>query len=188
MKATFQYEERLGARAAAVSDSVVPNRNNRIRVDSGDPSEVAVFERMIEAMVVKRDVAAFRSVIEEVGLLKRGAPFTDEQVEGYFGHFYEFVLEDEPSTMTPEYATESVRRLFDANGPNGEILKAANVPPSFVIIQRINMGLYAIVGQLYARANWRRIANELWPFVNGPPSTPLGEEEAAWLAAQEQTA
>src|SRR4051794_38401450 len=91
-----------------------------------EASEVAVFERMIEAMVVRRDVAAFRAVIEDVGLLKKGAPFSDQQVEDYFGHFYDFVLDDEPRTMTPEYATESVRRLFDANGPNGEILKAAN--------------------------------------------------------------
>jgi hypothetical protein len=26
------------------------------------------------------------------------------------------------------------------------------------------------------------VANELWPFVDGPPSTRLGEEEAAWRA------
>jgi predicted unusual protein kinase regulating ubiquinone biosynthesis (AarF/ABC1/UbiB family) len=149
-----------------------------------DPSEIDVFERMIKAMVVQKDVAAFRAVIEDIGLLKPGMPFGDQEVEDYFGHFYEFVLEDEPRTMTSEYATESVRRIFDANGPNGEILKAANVPPSFVIIQRINMGLYAILGQLHATRNWRRIANELWPFVGGPPSTPLGEEEAAWLATQ----
>ena len=57
------------------------------------------------------------------------------------------------------------------------------MPPSFVIIQRINLGLYAILGQLHATANWRRIAEELWPFVDGPPSTPLGEEEAAWRRA-----
>jgi predicted unusual protein kinase regulating ubiquinone biosynthesis (AarF/ABC1/UbiB family) len=149
-----------------------------------DAAEVDVFERMIEAMVIDRDVAAFRSVIEAVGLLKPGMPFDDQQVEDYFGHFYEFVLEDQTQTMTPEYATESVRRIFDASGPSGEIIKAANVPPSFVIIQRINMGLYAILGQLLATRNWRRIAEELWPFVDGPPSTPLGQEEAAWLAAQ----
>ena len=115
-----------------------------------DAAEVDVFERMIEAMVIDRDVAAFRKVIEDVGLLRPGMPFDDQQVEDYFGHFYEFVLEDQPQTMTPEYATESVRRIFDASGPSGEIIKAANVPPSFVIIQRINMGLYAILGQLLA--------------------------------------
>ncbi len=86
--------------------------------------------------------------------------------------------------MNPEYASESVRRIFDASGPYGDIMKAANVPPSFVIIQRINLGLYALLGDLHATANWRRIAEELWDFVDGPPSTPLGEAEQRWLADQ----
>ena len=49
-----------------------------------------------------------------------------------------------------------------------------------VIIQRINLGLYALFGELHATANWRRIAEELWPLVDGPPSTPMGEAIAAW--------
>jgi hypothetical protein len=40
------------------------------------------------------------------------------------------------------------------------------------------------MGDLGATANWRRIAEELWPFVDGPPSTPMGEREAAWLQAR----
>jgi hypothetical protein len=82
--------------------------------------------------------------------------------------------------MTPEYASESVRRIFDSTGVYGDLMRAANVPPSFVIIQRINMGLYAVLGDLRATANWRRIAEELWPWVDAPPSTALGEAEAAW--------
>jgi hypothetical protein len=39
-----------------------------------------------------------------------------------------------------------------------------------------------VLGRLRATANFRRIAEELWPFVGGPPSTPMGEAEAAWLA------
>ena len=107
---------------------------------------------------------------------------TNEEIEDYFGHFYDFVLRDEVSTLTPEYASETVRRFFDASGPYGPIMKAANVPPTFVIIQRINLGLYAIFGQLHATANWRRISEEIWPFIEGPPSTALGREAAAWAA------
>jgi hypothetical protein len=59
-------------------------------------------------------------------------------------------------------------------------MKAANVPPSMVVIQRINLGLYAIFGDMCARANWRRLAEELWPFVDAPPSTPMGEAIATW--------
>ena len=31
-------------------------------------------------------------------------------------------------------------------------------------------------------ANWRRITEEIWPFVQGPPSTPMGEDIAKWEA------
>lgn len=148
-----------------------------------EPEEIAVLERMITSMVLERDITSYRQTVEEIGLLKPGLPFTDEEVEDYFGHFYDFVLRDEVSTITPEYSSETVRRFFDANGPYGPIMKAANVPPSFVIIQRINLGLYAIFGQLRATANWRRISEELWPFVGGPPTTELGHQAAAWTAA-----
>jgi hypothetical protein len=49
-----------------------------------------------------------------------------------------------------------------------------------VVLQRINLGLYGLLGSLNATANWRRIAAEIWPFVNGLPSTPIGEAEALW--------
>jgi predicted unusual protein kinase regulating ubiquinone biosynthesis (AarF/ABC1/UbiB family) len=147
------------------------------------PEELAPFEEMIVAMVQHRDVAEFRRIVERVGLLKPNPAFTDEAIGEYFGHFYEFVLEDRVVPMTEEYASETVRRFFDTGGEHGEIMKAANVPPSMVIIQRINLGLYAILGQLGAKANWRRIAEELWPWIDAPPSTPMGEAEEHWRAA-----
>ncbi len=145
--------------------------------------EIKVLERMITAMVLDHDIPEYRRTIEEIGMLQPGSSFTDDEVEDYFGHFYDFVLRDEVATITSEYASETVRRFFDTSGPYGPIMKASNVPASFVIIQRINLGLYAIFGQLHATANWRRISEELWPFVGGPPSTELGRNAAAWTAA-----
>jgi hypothetical protein len=54
------------------------------------------------------------------------------------------------------------------------------MPARWTILQRINVGLVAILGRLYAEANFRRIAEEMWPITDGPPSTPLGLEEAEW--------
>jgi hypothetical protein len=53
-----------------------------------------------------------------------------------------------------------------------------------VILQRINLGLYALLGELSATADWRRISEEIWPFVQASPSTPMGAAEAAWLQCQ----
>lgn len=141
--------------------------------------EVREFERMIDAMVIEPDGARYRSIIEDLGLLKPGQAFTDEQVVDYFGHFYEFVQHDGLYTIEPEYASETVRRFFDQRGEYGEIMRSANLPPEFVIIQRINLGLFALFGELHATGNWRRLAEEIWPFVAGPPATPMGEELAA---------
>jgi hypothetical protein len=149
------------------------------------PAEIEDFGEMMRAMVFEKDMTHYRRVIERIGLLPENAPIGDGLVKDYFGHFYEFVSADEVVTMTPEYASESVRRIFGATGPYADVTRVANIPPSFVIIQRINMGLYAILGNLHAAANWRRIAEELWPWVDGPPSTPLGEEEAAWVATRQ---
>ena len=49
-----------------------------------------------------------------------------------------------------------------------------------MILQRINLGLFALLGELTATANWRAIAEEIWPFVRAPASTPIGEAEVAW--------
>ncbi len=142
--------------------------------------ELHGFQDMIIAMVFNRDPSEFRGVVERLGLIKPGMAFTDEEVEDYFGHFYEFVMDDGVSEITPEYASETIRRFFDMTGPYAEIMKAANVPTSMVVLQRINLGLYALFGELHARGNWRSLAEEIWPFVAGAPSTPMGETIARW--------
>ena len=146
------------------------------------PEDVALFEALIRTIVVEHDVPAFRRLMEAHDVLRPDPALTDEDVAAYFGHFYELVMEDRVFTVDSEYSSETIRMYFDANGPYSHVAKASNVPPAFVITQRINLGLTAVLGRLRATANFRRIAEELWPFVNGPPSTPMGEAEAAWLA------
>jgi predicted unusual protein kinase regulating ubiquinone biosynthesis (AarF/ABC1/UbiB family) len=145
-------------------------------------ADVALFEELIRTMVLEHDIERFRATLEAHDVLREDAPFGNDDVREYFGHFYEFVMEDRVVTMTPEYASETVRRFFDLSGPYAHVAKASNVPPAFVITQRINLGLHAVLGRLHATANFRRIAEELWPIVDGPPSTPMGEAEAVWLA------
>ena len=53
-------------------------------------------------------------------------------------------------------------------------MRHANVPPAFVVVQRVNLGMFAVLAQLGATADWRSIGEELWPWVSGPPSTELG--------------
>jgi predicted unusual protein kinase regulating ubiquinone biosynthesis (AarF/ABC1/UbiB family) len=131
----------------------------------------------VRFMVIDHDAESFRRAMERAGFLKSGAPVTTQAVVDRFGQFYGTVMKDAPMTMTPAFASAIVRRFFDARSP---LAPYSDVPRTYAILQRINLGLYAVLGSLNATANWRRIAEELWPFVNGPASTPIGEAEARW--------
>src|SRR5262245_27668012 len=132
----------------------------------------------VRFLVFDKDYEGFRTALERAGFLRAGAPVPTQTVVERFGHFYGTELEDAPMTLTPAYASAIVRRFFDARGP---LAPYSDVPRAYVVMQRINLGLYAVLGSLNATANWRRLAEEIWPFRNGAPSTPIGEAEARWL-------
>ena len=141
-------------------------------------SEMATFASMVEAAAVDDDAARFRSILEDAGMLQPDAPVTTADVGTYFRRFYEPVAVDQEMTWSGEYASSIVRHTFDRTSP---IAQYATVPKAFVFIQRINLGLYALLGELAATGNYRRIAEELWPFMSGEPSTEIGQAEAAWV-------
>jgi predicted unusual protein kinase regulating ubiquinone biosynthesis (AarF/ABC1/UbiB family) len=143
--------------------------------------EMATFVGMVRSAAYEHDVPTFRRIVEDAGMLRRGAPANDEAIGEYFGQFYESVKEDKVVTWSSEYASRIVRHTFDRTSP---ISQYATVPRAFVFIQRINLGLYAILGHLGATGNYRRIAEEMWPMTNRPGSTPMGEMEDAWLASR----
>jgi predicted unusual protein kinase regulating ubiquinone biosynthesis (AarF/ABC1/UbiB family) len=134
---------------------------------------------MVRCMCVDNDPEAFRRSMEEAGFLIPNAPVSTEAVVDHLAIFYATVRVPGPQTMTEEYASSVVRKFFDVRSP---LAPYVSVPRSYVILQRINLGLFALLGQLHATGDWRAVAEEIWPFVQGPPSTPMGEAEAAWRA------
>ncbi|MGZ4680704.1 MAG: ABC1 kinase family protein, partial [Ilumatobacteraceae bacterium] len=140
--------------------------------------EMATFVGMVKSAAYDHDASAFRGVVEEAGLLRRGAPADDTAIGEYFSQFYESVRDDKVVTWSSEYASRIVRHTFDRTSP---ISQYATVPRAFVFIQRINLGLYALLGELRATGNYRRMAEELWPFVQAPPSTAMARAEQPWL-------
>jgi predicted unusual protein kinase regulating ubiquinone biosynthesis (AarF/ABC1/UbiB family) len=141
--------------------------------------EMQTFQDMVEAAAIQHDDAKFRTIVENAGLLQKNAPITTDEAGEYFSHFYSPVRESKITTWDSDYATSIVRHTFDRSSP---IAQYASVPRAFVFIQRINLGLYALLGELGATGNYRLISEEIWPMVNGSPSTPMGAEEADWLS------
>jgi predicted unusual protein kinase regulating ubiquinone biosynthesis (AarF/ABC1/UbiB family) len=148
-------------------------------------AELQPLMHMARDLCVKGDPEAFRRSMEEAGFLRPGAPLSTETLVEHMAVFYDTIREPGRLTMTGDYASAVVRRFFDVRSPVAEYV---SVPRSYVILQRINLGLFAVLGELSATADWRRIAEEIWPFVQAPPSTPMGEAEAAWRARRQLAA
>jgi predicted unusual protein kinase regulating ubiquinone biosynthesis (AarF/ABC1/UbiB family) len=146
-----------------------------------EPDEIEQFTVLIRAMI-DRDPALFRQKAEGVGVLLPNAPFDDQDIFDWFAAYYELILDDAPFTVTTDFSVGLLYRTFDAK--THEILRHTNVPPTFALVQRINLGLFSILGKLGATANWRSISEELWVWTNAPASTPLGHEEAAWAESR----
>jgi predicted unusual protein kinase regulating ubiquinone biosynthesis (AarF/ABC1/UbiB family) len=141
--------------------------------------EIAPLEQMIEALCVREDPEGFRAAMEAAGFLEAGAPIGTDEVVAHMALFYESVRVPGTRTMTSEYASSVARRYLDFKSP---LAAYASIPRAYVIVQRINLGLFAILGEMNATADWRRISEEIWPFTDVPPSTPMGEAELPWLA------
>jgi len=136
---------------------------------------------MARTLCVDGDPRRFRASLEEAGFLVPGAPLTDAEVVDHLAVFYQLIRERSAVTVTGEYASAVVRRFFDVRSP---VAQWARIPRSYVILQRINLGLFALLGEMKATANWRAIAEEIWPFMRAAPSTTIGTAELSWLATR----
>jgi predicted unusual protein kinase regulating ubiquinone biosynthesis (AarF/ABC1/UbiB family) len=148
-------------------------------------AELQPLLQMARDICVDHDPEAFRRSLENSGFLRPGAPLSTQAIVEHLAVFYDTIREPVPLTITGDYASSVVRRFFDVRSPVAEYI---SVPRSYVLLQRINLGLFAVLGELSATANWRAIAEEIWPFAQGPASTPMGEAEAAWRARHQAIA
>jgi predicted unusual protein kinase regulating ubiquinone biosynthesis (AarF/ABC1/UbiB family) len=149
------------------------------------PAELQPLMQMARTICVEHDPEAFRRSLEDAGFLRPGAPLSTQAIVEHLAVFYDTIREPGPLTITSDYASSVVRRFFDLRSPVAGYIA---IPRPYAILQRINLGLFAVLGELSATANWRAIAEEIWPFVQGPASTPMGQAETAWLARRHATA
>lgn len=144
--------------------------------------ELRPLEAMVRTLCVEDDPDGFRAAMVQAGFLQPDAPVSTEQVIDQMSVFYDTVRRRGTRTMTSEYSSTVARKFFDFRSP---IAPYANIPRSYVIVQRINLGLFAVLAQMNATGDWRALAEEIWPFFQAPPSTPMGEAEAAWKKARD---
>jgi predicted unusual protein kinase regulating ubiquinone biosynthesis (AarF/ABC1/UbiB family) len=127
------------------------------------------------------DTSELMSSLAAAGFLTSERPVDTARLMQWFRMFNEPILEDRTWTYTPDFARAVIRTTTDPRAGYLDLLRRLNMPPDYLLLNRIQWGVNSILGRLRATANWYRITDEF--LIDGPPATELGAQEAAFMAA-----
>lgn len=141
------------------------------------PGEWETLKPAMDAIIVDRDPELLVRRMEASGFLRAGHGLDAGLVYDYVSSPYVPYLTDE-FTFTRDWMRDTLATILDVQGPHAQVIEQLNMPPSFVILDRVIWGVSAILGKLEAHAPWRAMLLE---YTNdGDPATELGATEAAW--------
>ncbi len=130
--------------------------------------------------VLAGDAPGLVTAMERAGFLHPGHGLDPQRVFRTVSAPYRAYL-TEKYTFTPDYTREAMTSLLDVRGPYADVLAALDMPPSFVLLDRVVWGISSMLGRLHARNHWRGILCE---YLHGDgPVTELGREEDRWRRA-----
>ncbi len=132
--------------------------------------------------VLAGDPVAVTDALVWAGFLSAAHRADPQLVFDYVSSPYVPYLTDE-YTFEKGFTGEVLAKLVDLTGPYAEVIHELNMPPSFVILDRVVWGVSALLSRLEARNRWRGILAEYR--TGAPTCTELGEQEASWLALRD---
>ena len=146
-------------------------------VKTWSPGEWSRLAPTLDAIIVNRDAERLVAAMEEAGFLRDGHGLRPDDIYTYVSAPYRPYLSDE-FTFTRDFVKLALQQVIDVNGPYSHVIKQLNMPPSFVILDRVVWGVSAILGKLNVTAPFRAMLMEY--VADAPPATELGVIERDW--------
>jgi hypothetical protein len=146
-----------------------------------DPSWLAKTRRMLEA-ILDQDTERYLEEALGLGYLRRTDRIDAEWLLAQTYATEEWWLRDLTLTIDPEYVSRLLTLLMEVSPQAIRFLREVKVPPEEIWWRRVTVGVFAVLGQLRATANWHRIMREY--VFEEPPSTELGGQDAAFWRAR----
>src|SRR4051794_26586497 len=114
------------------------------------------------------------------GFARAEDPPPADKTLAWYQRNFEPLLRPQPFTFTPQFVIELLGRMTDMDK---EVMRRVTVPKDFVFTNRLFAGLYSILGELTATADWRAIFEEE---ATGQATTELGVLEADFFAGKDR--
>ncbi len=137
-------------------------------------------ERELAQAVVERDARRVHALLASLGYLPEPDTFDPERLLGQLQLAGEWYFEPGFRRLSPQYVTDVMERSSSPRSPFFEQMRRETLPPQALLIRRMEGLVLSTLGELRAGADWSALGQEFWS--GGPPSTPLGEQDAAfWM-------
>jgi len=143
--------------------------------------QVAQMQDLVRA-VIRQDAGAVWHAFVELGFFAATGGLTRQEVLDWYSGPFEMLLGPQPFQITPEIAARIIENEASPAGPSGRVVRSLSLPGDYVFLSRIDLGLFSVLAELRATADWRGIRAELDD--DAPPATPMGQAEASFWASR----
>ncbi|WP_051579489.1 ABC1 kinase family protein [Pseudonocardia acaciae] len=143
-------------------------------------AQIAVIQRVVTATVAG-DADELWQAFAEMGVLDAADAPTPAEMLGWYGHGLANLTAEQPFTHTPEFAADTLAQRYSPVGEWSRVARRLQLPPEYVFLTRIDLGIIAVLGELRATGHWEAIRKE-WD-EGGAPATPLGVLDAEFWTA-----
>jgi hypothetical protein len=117
-------------------------------------------------------------IVGELGYVRDGARPDVELMAASFRGPRRWLVTDEEVTIDRAFMARIIANQSQINGASLRLARQISLPPDDLMLQRMELGVLAVVAQLGATRNWYRIAREGW--YGDESRTELGQAEQAF--------
>ena len=136
-------------------------------------------ERALARAVQAGDAQGVHDGLSQLGYLPDPAAFEPDQVLDQLATAGEWYFVSGFRRLDPDFIRVAMEISGSPRSPHFEAMRRQTIPPEALLLRRMEGLLFSVLGELRAGGDWGELAREY--FAQQPPSTPLGEAEAAWL-------
>ncbi|MBA2347786.1 MAG: AarF/ABC1/UbiB kinase family protein [Solirubrobacterales bacterium] len=137
-------------------------------------------EKGLARAVMAGDADAVKASMGSLGYLPEPDRFTGDGLLAQLLAVAGWYFEDGFRRLDPEYVRVTIEQGSSPRSDFFGQMRRQTLPPQALLIRRMEGLLFAVFGELRAGARWHGLAREY--ISEEPASTPLGEQEHAWLS------
>jgi predicted unusual protein kinase regulating ubiquinone biosynthesis (AarF/ABC1/UbiB family) len=125
------------------------------------------------------DDNAVIDVLRELGYVRPGSNPNAALLAAQVRVPNEWSLTDDEFTIDRAYVSRLMAEQSRINAETLKLARAISLPADDLMLNRMGIGVVAVLGQLEVTRNWHRMAREAW--FGDPPATEMGAAEKAFF-------